>query len=163
MIYPVVLLTANRQNLSTTFKTQIAVHATTSNLRRFSVASFSLGAADVPNVVDCAIEWELARMTADGTPGATFSTGFMEGLETGTQLIPAATMKIGYTAEPTVTASSQFGDACGAMNQRGFFRWVAIDKDAEPKAPAVANNGIVLRALSTSYASKLACGLNFRE
>lgn len=162
MIYPVTLLTANRQNVSTAFKTQIAVFATTGVLVRCKVASFSLGAADVPNAVDCAIEWDLSRMTADGT-ATTYLTTFMAGFETGTQRPPAATMKIGYTAEPTVTTSSNCGDTSGSMNQRGYFRWAALDKDAEPEAPAVAASGFALRVLSTNFGSKMAVGLNFRE
>lgn len=160
MIYPIVLLTANRQNLTTTFKTQIAALATTSNLRRFSVVEYSLGAADVPNAVDCAIEWDLTRITVDGT-GTAITVPFMEALETGTQLASATTKKVGYTAEPTVTADTMVDS--GAMNQRGFFRWVALDKDSEPKAPAIAASGFALRALSTNYASKLACKMNIRE
>lgn len=159
MIYPCVLLTANRQNLSTAFKTQCAAFVTTSALKRFSVTEYALGAADVPNATDCAIEWDLARMTADGT-GTAYS-GFIEALETGTQLAPAATIKQGYSAEPTITASVMVDS--GSMNQRGFYRWVAVDKDSEPRAPAVANSGFALRALSTNYASKLAAKMNIRE
>lgn len=159
MIYPCVLLTANRQNLSTSFKTQCAAFATTGALKRFSVTEYQLGAADVPNATDCAIEWDLARMTADGT--GTAYAGFMEGLETGTQDPPKATLKQGYSAEPTITASVMVDS--GSMNQRGFFRYVAVDKDSEPRAPAVANNGFALRALSTNYASKLAARLCIRE
>lgn len=162
MIYPVVLLTANRQVVSTAFKTQIAVFGTTGVLLRGKLASFSIGAADIPNATDCAIEWDVSRMTVDGT-GTAYTTPFMSGLETGTQRQPASTMKIGYTVEPTVTASSSIGDCVGSMNERGFFRWAALDKDAEPEWPAVIASGLVLRALSTNYASKLACGLNFRE
>lgn len=159
MIYPCVLLTANRQVVSTAFKSQCVVFVTSGSLKRFSVTDYQLGAADVPNATDCAIEWSLGRVTADGT-GTAYS-GFMEALETGTQIAPCATVKQGYSAEPTVTASVD--PDSGSMNQRGFWRWVAIDKDAEPRAPAVANNGFTLRALSTNYASKLAARMNFRE
>lgn len=159
MIYPCVLLTANRQNLSTSFKSQCVGFVTSGALKRFSVVDFSLGAADVPNPTDCAIEWEVGRITADGT--GTAYGGFMETLETGTQVAPSTTLKQGYSAEPTVTASVAVDS--GSMNQRGFWRWVAIDKDAEPRAPALANNGFALRALSTNYASKLASKMNTRE
>jgi hypothetical protein len=158
-IYPLVLLTANRQVLTTTFKSQCVTFCTTGALKRHSITEFGLGAADVPNATDCNIEWDLARITADGT--GTAYGGFMETLETGTQVAPSTTAKQGYTAEPTVTASVMVDS--GSMNQRGWWRWVAIDPTSEPRAPAVASNGFALRALSPNYASKLAAKLNFRE
>jgi hypothetical protein len=160
MIYPIVGLTANRQNLSTTFKTLIAVFVTSGALMRLAVTEFSLGAADVPNATDCNIEFDLARMTADGT-GTTYAQPFLKPLETGTQVAPRATMKHGYSSEPTVTASSSVESQ--SMNQRGTYRWAALDRDAEPEAPAIANNGLVLRALSPNYAAKMASSLKFRE
>lgn len=159
MIYPIVLITANRQATTTAFKTQVAGICSAS-LVRFSVTEYSIGAAQAPNTTDCAIEWSLGRITTGGTVSATYG-GFMDGLETGTEAASRTTRNQAYTAEPTYTANVDVDS--GAMNQRGFFRWVAVDKEAEPQAPAVQNNGLGLRALSSNYTGTLAAKMNIRE
>lgn len=163
MIYPCVLLPANAQNVPTAFgsagSTQFAGLVTTGALKRFSVQEYSLGAAAAPNPTDCNIQWKLGRVSADGT-GTAYS-GFMETLETGTQVAPSTTLKQGYSAEPTITASVEVHQ--GSMNQRGFWRWVAIDKDSEPRAPAIAANGFSCAVLSPNYAGKMAGYMNIRE
>lgn len=162
MIIPCVLLTANRQNLSTSFKTQLAVLVTTGNLRRHSIAEFNCAPCDAPHATDCAIEVDLVRVTADGT-GTAQTPPFINQLETGTQLAIPETCKGGYTVEPTVTAGSMIESY--SFNQRGGCRWVANDYESEPKAPAVAANGFALRALvstGSAYASKVTAGLKFR-
>jgi len=109
-------LAGTQQAVSSSYKTLQSLFATSSSERRGSVYDFSFGTNGTP--ADNYMEWNVARMTADGTGSAT----------TPVKLDPAdaaalATAKANYTAEGTVTAASSLFYM--AANQRASYRWVA--------------------------------------
>ena len=143
----------NQQNMGATAKTLISVFAG-ATARRGKVYEFMVGTNGSPPA-DNELEIDTARMTADGT-GTSFTPNPLDPADAAC----AATSKIGYTAEPTVTASSflvYFG-----MNQRATVRWLAAP-GSELVYPATANNGIVLRAKSAAYASTMSANMLFAE
>jgi len=147
----------NQATVSTSYKTAISVTAASSGtLRRGRVFDFSIGPQAAPNSTDCSIQWDLSRMTASGT--ATVS------LVNAADTVDAAFTGLGfsnYSAEPTVTSSSQVWN--NGANQRAPMRWVASGPDAEFVYPATAFNGFVLRALSTQFSGAAGGTIAVRE
>ena len=135
----------NQAAVSTTYKTAIGVFcASTGTVRRGRVYDFSIGPQTAPNSTDCSIQWDLSRVTTSGT----YTVSVVNQADT----FDAAFTGIGasnYSAEPTVTSSSQVWN--NGANQRAPMRWVASGPDAEFVYPATLQNGFVLRALSTQF------------
>jgi hypothetical protein len=136
-------LAGSQQNMGASYKSALSVFATTGALRRGKVYDVLIGTDGTP--ADNAIDWDISRMTVDGTGTAA----------TPNALDPAdaamlATAKVNYTAEPTVTAASSVWQV--GVNQRASYRWVAAP-GSELVYPATANNGLVLRAKSGGYTS----------
>jgi len=93
------------QNLSTAFKTIIGINAATgaTTLRRGWLLEWEIGPDAVPNATDCPVVWSIDVMTAAGTGTAvTPQVNDIGGADAAALLSYTAN----YTAEPTVTASS---------------------------------------------------------
>jgi len=127
--------------VSGSYKTVLDVFATSGALRRGKVFDVLIGTNGTP--ADNYLQWDISRMTADGTGTAV----------TPNPLDPAdvaalAAAKNNYSAEPTITANSSLFNV--GVNQRASYRWVAAP-GSELLFPAVAGNGLALRALSGGY------------
>ncbi len=134
-------ITGAQAAVSGSYKTVLGVFATSGSLRRGKVFDVLIGTNGTP--ADNYLQWDISRMTADGTGSAV----------TPNPLDPAdvaalATAKSNYTAEPTITASSSLFNV--GVNQRASYRWVAAP-GSELLFPAAAGNGLALRALSGGY------------
>jgi hypothetical protein len=134
-------ITGTQSTVSGSYKTVLDVFATSGSLRRGKVYDLLIGTNGTP--ADNYLQWDISRMTADGTGTAV----------TPNQLDPAdvaalATAKNNYSAEPTITASSSLLNV--GVNQRASYRWVAAP-GSELVFPATASNGLALRTLSGGY------------
>ena len=134
-------ITGQLAAVSGSYKTVLDVFATSGALRRGKVFDVLIGTNGTP--ADNFLQWDISRMTADGTGTAV----------TPNPLDPAdvaalATAKSNYSAEPTITASSSLFNV--GVNQRASYRWVAAP-GSELLFPATAGNGLALRALSGGY------------
>jgi len=134
-------ITGAQAAVSGSYKTVLDVFATSGSLRRGKVFDVLIGTNGTP--ADNYLQWDISRMTADGTGSAV----------TPNPLDPAdvaalATAKSNYTAEPTIAANSSLFNV--GVNQRASYRWVAAP-GSELLFPAVAGNGLALRALSGGY------------
>lgn len=136
------LLGGTQQPMTTSHKTLLAIMASAAlALQRCKVVELTFGTDGTP--ADQAMVFDVSRITADGTATAI----------TPNKLDPADGAFLGvvtanHTAEPTVTANSSvlgFG-----VNQRATSRWVAFPGQ-ELVVPAVANNGLAMRARSPGY------------
>src|SRR5882762_7940898 len=99
----------NQQALAAAYKTQIAVFSS-GTPRRIMLYEYMIGLPGSPPA-DNEIEIDIARMTVDGT-GTAFTPVALDPADAAA----LTSSKIGYTVEPTVTASS-FLDYF-SMNQR---------------------------------------------
>jgi len=86
--------------------------------------------------VDSQFEVQVKRFTAAGTTTAV-TPGVVDPSDPSPTLFTAGS---NATVEPTYTANSTIDDI--GINPRGWFRWTAVDKDAELILPASAANGI---------------------
>lgn len=146
---------STEQNISSTYKTIVQISAITATLKRALVSDVLVGASDVPNATDCAIVYDISRNTTTTTGTAI----------TATKLNPAdaasgMTTKVNFTIEPIITATSSLLTL--ALNQRASQRWVAAP-GSELVIPATDANGVSLRALSTNFASKVACAMIYQD
>jgi hypothetical protein len=135
-------LAGSQQNMSSSYKTAVSVFAG-ATARRGKIYDVLIGTDGTP--ADNAVDWDISRMTADGT-GSAATPQALDPADTAM----AGTSKVNYTAEPTVTAASSLFQV--GVNQRASYRWVAAP-GSELVYPALANNGFVLRAKSGGYTS----------
>lgn len=149
-------LAGTQQNLASTFKTLIGVNAATATLRRGRAWSIVMGADGAPNASDCQIVYDVSRMTAAGTGTSATPTS-----PDNAGVASDAVATVNYTVEPTVTAASSL--KAFALNQRASFQWAAYDKDQCLVWPATNLAGLVVRALSPTYASPALAQLDFED
>ena len=144
-----------RQNLTTTFKTQIAVTSATgaTTLRKAWIYDFSVGCDQTP--ADNAIGWCVDRQSSLGTG----TTQIAPPLDS-TDAAALITCTVGYTIEPIVTATTKLWEM--GINQRAGYRWVAYP-GGEFVVPATNVNGSGMRALSPAYTGKVNAALNLWE
>lgn len=141
-------LAGTQQNLSTTYKTALAVTAATgaTTLRRGWIDELEVGADGTPNATDCAIVWDWSKQTAAGTATATTPV-----TAENSDAAALLTYVGNATAEGTITAASSL--LTFAANQRATQRWQAKDQASAIIVPATNVAGVAGRAKSTTYAS----------
>jgi hypothetical protein len=148
------LLAGTQQAISSSFKTQLALTASSgTQARRFKVYDFDIGTDGTP--ANNAMDWDISRQTAAGTSTAA----------TPNPLDPAdaAALTIGavnFTAEGTVTAASSV--FAMALNQQLSYRWAAAP-GSELVAPATNLVGFAFRAKSSAYTSTALVQAYFEE
>ena len=145
-----------QQNLTTTYKTQVAITAATgaTTLRRAWIYEASFGTDTAP--ADNVITYKLDRQNT--------------GLGTATTVVPAPldasdaaaliTARANHTAEPTIISATQLLEM--PLNQRASFTWYAAP-NSELVVPAIDLTGIGLRAKSPAYTSTVMTGIKFLE
>lgn len=136
-------LGGSQQNLSSTFKTQLALTAATASLTSAKLYDILVGTDGVP--ADNALDWDVSRQTAVGT-----STAVTPNPLDSTLRAAGTVGSANFTAEGTITASSSmlfFG-----MNQRASYRWVCAP-GSELIIPNVNLAGFAVRAKSAGYTS----------
>ncbi|MBV8755399.1 MAG: hypothetical protein JO328_21305 [Hyphomicrobiales bacterium] len=134
-------ITGTQQSVSGTYKTVLAVAATSGSLRRGKIYDVLIGTNGTP--ADNYLQWDISRITLLGSGTAV----------TPVALDPADAAALGTaqnncTSEPTVTPNSSLFNV--GVNQRASYRWVAAP-GSELLFPATANNGLALRTLSGGY------------
>lgn len=141
-------LAGSQQNLTSTFKTIIALTAATgaATLKRGWIYEVEVGADGAPNATDCAIVWDWSRQTAAGT-STSATPNPLDSADTAAGLVAA----VNFTGEGTITAASSLMSL--ALNQRNSQRWIARDEKSALIIPATNLAGIAARALSPTYAS----------
>jgi hypothetical protein len=148
------LLGGTQQNLSSSYKTLLALTAATATLTAAEVFELAVGVDGTP--ADNAIQWDLSRQTAAGT-----STAVTPNPVNGAKRAAGTVGSANFTAEGTITANSSLWAL--PLNQRASFRWVAYGPDSELIIPATNLAGLALRAKSASYTSTAVAEMNHRE
>lgn len=143
-----------QQNLTTTFKTLAAVWSVTATLTRGRVVAAQVGADGAPNATDCQIVYAIERMTADGTATAATPAALNPA-----DVASRMTSKVNYTAEGTYTLLIW----TRALNQRASMQWAAQDTDAMLTWAATNLVGVVLLALSPTYAAPALGGIDYED
>lgn len=144
-----------QQNLTTGYKTAVALTASNATLlRRGRCTSFMVGADGAPNATDCQIVYAIQRQTAAGTSTAA----------TPNPVVPADAVSlqvasVNFTAEGTYTLPIE----SLSLNQRASQRWVAQDQDAMLLWPATNLAGFAFMALSPTYAAPVLISVDYED
>jgi hypothetical protein len=133
----------SQQNLSSSYKTLLALTAATATLTSARIYDVLVGTDGTP--ADNALDWDISRQTAAGTSTATTPNPLDPGSRAAGTVGSA-----NFTAEGTITASSSVFFI--GINQRASYRWVAAP-GSELIIPATSLAGFALRAKSAGYAS----------
>ena len=142
------------QNLTTSYKTIVALTAATATLTSAKIYDVLIGSDGAPS--DNAITWDISRQTAAGT-----STSITPLALDPTVRACGTAGTANFTAEGTITAASSVFNI--AINQRASYRWVAAP-GSELVIPATNLSGFALRAKSpTGYTSTVTGEMLFSE
>ncbi len=145
---------------TTTLKTAITVTASASPTRRCKIFEMILGANDAPCSTDTSVVCDLSRLTLTGTGVAV--SGWTP---TPSDVVDGAantTANVAYTTEPqTIVANSTLYRI--GMNQRATVRWIAAQESQYLISAATSGTGMLLRALSQSFASSFGGQISFME
>jgi len=140
----------------TTFRTAGLLFSNSPTPRRIQIYEIEFGQAGALNSTDIQNLWDVSRCA---TGSATGSAVVPNSLDSG-DVSPLSQYLNGITAEPTMTTAG-FGLTIKqwGINQRGSYRWRALDDGDNIIIPATAQNAIAVRELSGSgNASQTAVG-----
>ena len=148
------------QNLSSTYKTILAVTAATgaTTLRRVWITEVEWGATDVPNASDCPILFDISTQTGAGTSTSLTPLVTDQG---GGDAAALAVYSSNFTAEGTITANSSV--FFKSINQRASDKQWWRDKATCPIVAAVNLKGFAMRMKSPTYASTVGVQASVEE
>lgn len=144
----------SQQNLSTTYKSLVAVWSVTATLCRGRAVAIQVGADGAPNATDCQIVYAVQIQTADGTGTAATPTK-QNPADTASRM----TAKVNYTVEGTYSTVMWIR----SLNQRASMQWAAQDVDAMLTWAATNLTGLVITALSPTYAAPALGGMEYDD
>lgn len=145
--------------VSTAYKSAGALWSVGS--RRIMVYEIEFGQAGGLSSSDCQVQWDVSRFSSTNILTATAVVPNLLDPADGTALsifANNATTELTYTTAGAGLALRNWG-----INQRGSYRWRALDDGDNIIIPATNLVGIGIRALSTSFASSAVGGLSFVE
>ena len=148
-------------NLTTTYKTQVAISALTgaTTLRRGWLMEWEIGADGARQTTSIAISYGILKFTAVGTgTAATPNPNDVGGGDAAALL----TYNVNHSAEPTYTVNT------GTMwylplDQQASYRIQMRDKFSALIVPAITVNGLACAAKSATYASTVGWRLMVEE
>jgi hypothetical protein len=153
-------MNGNQATLTSTNKGTVGCWAVTATAKRIKWYEFVVGASNVPNATDCALQIDISRLLSTtslaGTSFTPNATDSADGAAVTTALV-------NITTEPNsaiigTTPLMNFG-----LNQRNTFRWIAAQESQYLIGPGTNLNGLYMRALSTNYTSSLQTPVSFLE
>ena len=135
--------------ISTSFKTAGALWST--GTRRIQLYEAEFGQTGSLSSTDCQVQWDLSRF---GATVILTATAVIPNLLDTADSSPLAQFANNATTELTyTTAGNGLSLKSWAINQRGSYRWRALDDGDNILVPATAVFGIGLRTLSSNFAS----------
>lgn len=145
--------------VSTAFKTAGALWST--GTRRIMVYELEFGQTGALSSTDCQVQWDVSRF---GATVILTATAVVPNLLDTADSSPLAQFANNATTELTYTTAG-FGLSLKSwgINQRGSYRWRALDDGDNILIPATAVTGIGVRALSSNFNSTAIGNLSFVE
>jgi hypothetical protein len=122
--------------------------------RRFQLYEAEFGQAGTPSTNDVQVQWDLSRFgVTNAMTGSTVASNALDSAD----LTPSVTLFMNnQTAEPTyTTVGAGLNLKYWGINQRGSYRWRALDDGDNIIVPAATTNGVGLRTQSTSTLTNL--------
>jgi hypothetical protein len=145
--------------VSTAYKTAGALWST--GTRRLMLYEAEIGQTGALSSTDCQCQWDLSRF---GSTAVLTATAVVPNLLDVADSSPLAQYANNATTELTyTTAGAGLALKSWAINQRGSYRWRALDDGDNIIVPATAVTGVGLRVLSSNFASSGVGNLSFIE
>lgn len=144
---------------ATTYKTAGALWSVGS--RRIQVYEIEFGQTGGLSSTDCQVQWDLSRFSQTAILTA---TGVVPNLLDPADATCLAIFQNNATTELTyTTAGAGLSLKNWGINQRGSYRWRALDDGDNLVVPATNLAGVGLRALSSNFTGSLVGNLTFLE
>lgn len=145
--------------VSTGFKTAGALWST--GVRRIMLYEMEFGQTGSLSSTDCQVQWDVTRF---GATAILTATAWIPNLLDTADSSPLAQFAQNATTELTYTTSNNgLSLKSWAINQRGSYRWRALDDGDNLLIPATAVTGVGIRALSSNFASSAVGNISFVE
>jgi hypothetical protein len=145
--------------LSTSFKTAGALWST--GTRRMMLYEVEFGQTGALSSTDCQVQWDLSRF---GATAVLTASAVIPNLLDIADSSPLAQFANNATTELTyTTAGNGLSLKSWAVNQRGSYRWRALDDGDNIILPATAVTGVGLRCLSSNFTASGVGNLSFVE
>lgn len=149
--------------VSTAYKSAGILYCNTAanTQRRIMAYEIEMGQTGGLSSSDCQVQWDVSRFSATN---ALAGTAVVPNLLDPADVSPLSLYFNAITTELTYTGAN-FGLSVKnwGINQRGSYRWRALDDGDNIIVAATAGNGIGVRALSTSFASSAVGNIAFVE
>lgn len=129
--------------------------------RRIMLYEIELGQTGSLSTTDCQVQWDLSRFgTTVGLAATSVAPDLMDTADTAAASTFAnnATVELTYTTAGNGLALKSWG-----INQRGSYRWRALDDGDNLLVPATALMGIGIRCLSSNFTSTAIGNISFIE
>ncbi len=144
---------------STAFKTAGALWST--GTRRLQLYEIEFGQTGALSSTDCQVQWDLSRF---GATAVLTATSVIPNLLDIADSSPLAQFANNATTELTyTTAANGLSLKSWAINQRGSYRWRALDDGDNIILPATAVTGAGLRTLSSNFVATGIGNISFVE
>lgn len=150
----------NTAALTTTYKSLATTWASGAT-KRIKWYEIIMGATQVPNATDCAIQVDVSRIaTTTGLAGTAYTPNLIDTAD-GAAVTLAAVI---ISTEPVVAAAGSGLNLLNfGINQRATTRWVASQESQYLTVAAVAQAGLTLRCLSSNYGTSMQGQVTFME
>lgn len=149
--------------VTTTLKSAGAmwVNVTAGLARRIQLYEIEMGQTGTLASTDCQCQWDVSRFSATASlAGTAVVPGLLDEADTS----PLVQYLNVVSTEPTFTGAN-FGLSLKqwAINQRGSYRWRALDDGDNLILPATAMKGFGIRCASSGFTASALGGINFIE
>jgi hypothetical protein len=128
--------------------------------KRAQLYEIEMGQTGALASTDCQVQWDLSRAATPTLAGTTVAANLLDTADyTATTLFINAA-----SAEPTyTTAGNGLALKSWGINQRGSYRWRALDDGDNIIIPSTAGVGVGLRANSSNFTSSAIGNISFIE
>lgn len=144
--------------VTTTFKTAAFLFA--GGTKRAMLYEIEMGQSGALASTDCQVQWDLSRAATPTLAGSTVAANLLDTADyvAGTLFVNNA------SAEPTyTTAGLGLSLKSWGINQRGSYRWRALDDGDNIIIPSTGGNGVGLRAVSSNFTGSAVGNITFVE
>jgi hypothetical protein len=150
--------------ITTTYKTAGILMCNTgggATARRIMVYEIEMGQTGPLSSTDCQVQWDVSRFSATN---ALVATAVVPNLMDGGDVSPLTLAWYNVTTELTYTGVN-FGLSIKnwGINQRGSYRWRALDDGDNIIVAATGGNGVGIRALSSNFVASCVGNVSFVE
>lgn len=144
--------------LTTAFKTTGFMWA--AGTKRAQLYEVEMGQTGALASTDCQVQWDLSRAATPSLAGTTVAANLLDTAD----YVAATLFMNAASGEPTyTTAGNGLSLKSWGINQRGSYRWRALDDGDNIIIPSTAGVGLGIRAVSSNFTGSAIGNISFIE